>query len=182
MLTVVKCGPTFVVSKSTLNLVFELKNYLSQFMQNAISIFYPQFIDVKFCDYIMNKCAFYNEISDFWLGNFVHIGIFVQVASGGREIIPKWLFALIDKDTEQVSLSLKMHITPLLMQMKYKGFPLFHKRDSGWCFVVPNNNEKVIDLKSEGYKEVKLLMADFEKLGCSKKQFSCFKIPHASGN
>ena len=113
--------------------------------------------------------------------------LFFQRACNGRNECPSWLLPLIDAEKERVSLTLKMHITPILMQMRYKTCPLFHTRHSGWCFLKeelsPGSKRRPdLDENLSGYKTVKLSDDDLSRLGNSEKGlFRCLKMPHASG-
>ena len=105
-------------------------------------------------------------------------------------MVPKWIFDLVNNKQSRIGLSLKMQITPLLMQMRYKQFPLYHRRASGWGFLVPAAGALVcsaftdcepFENPDKTYSEAKLDAGDFETLKVPPGSLHFFKLPHASG-
>lgn len=66
--------------------------------------------------------------------------------------------------TREMKISLRTRITPLLLKLKWEGYPLVWTDSCGWCFKVPIIDDLLEDLKSKNYIEAKLDDGDFEKL------------------
>ncbi|TPX33040.1 DNA-directed DNA polymerase [Synchytrium microbalum] len=50
---------------------------------------------------------------------------------------PAWYRELWEGDEERIKLTLTKRVTPYLLKLQWKGFPLYHCAAYGWTFVVP---------------------------------------------
>ncbi|KAL9939560.1 hypothetical protein V8E36_001377 [Tilletia maclaganii] len=86
-----------------------------------------------------------------------------------------------------MDLSIRSKIAPLLLELSWKGFPLFHSREHGWTYRQPATsaeNENSEDGASSGRRKPLTfkLEADKELLSQAEKGGVIFqKLPHASG-
>lgn len=104
---------------------------------------------------------------------------------------PEWyrdLFKTITIDgakRREMNISVRTRITPLLLKLKWEGYPLFWTDSIGWCFKVPYNEEVFEDLESKNYKKVQLnedeYMKYIDSLHKEGKIYQLFKIPHPDG-
>lgn len=93
---------------------------------------------------------------------------------------------LINGKKEKVmNITVRTRITPLLLKLKWEGYPLFWTDSVGWCFKVPSD-EKICDaLLKKNYAVAKLDEDEFEKLlpllRDGPVKYELFKVPHADG-
>lgn len=85
----------------------------------------------------------------------------------------------------ELNLSVRTRITPLLLRLKWEGFPLIWTESAGWCFKVPNEDEIVDRLLAKNYTKAKLSEEEFEQflpeLRDAGNFYELFKIPHPEG-
>ncbi|CAK9440115.1 uncharacterized protein LODBEIA_P42150 [Lodderomyces beijingensis] len=84
-----------------------------------------------------------------------------------------------------MSLTLKSRITPLLLRLKWEGYPLFWVDSQGWCFKVPFDEDIMESLKQKHYVRAILteeeIDATYDALNQLGKSFVLFKVPHPDG-
>ncbi|CUM65179.1 uncharacterized protein PRCAT00002807001 [Priceomyces carsonii] len=104
---------------------------------------------------------------------------------------PEWYRELfrtsVDTDgVREMNLTVRSRVTPLLLKLKWEGFPLLWTDSAGWCFKVPFEDELIDDLQSKNYIRPKLSEEEFEKLlpelRDSHHNFELFKVPHPEGS
>ncbi|CAI5760665.1 unnamed protein product [Candida verbasci] len=93
---------------------------------------------------------------------------------------PEW-YREINKGNEY-KLSIRSRITPILLKLKWEGYPLFWIDSQGWCFKVPYDEDIIRQLEAKQYKQAKLTEDEIEmtmdQLRPSGKSYILFKIPH----
>lgn len=100
---------------------------------------------------------------------------------------PQWYRDLYRSGEVQLSLSLRTRVTPLLLRLKWEGFPLFWTTEYGWCFKAPYNELVIDDLNKRNYTRVlpREREADNDAnddiLELLDQGFTLFKIPHPNG-
>ncbi|OBA21261.1 hypothetical protein METBIDRAFT_78284 [Metschnikowia bicuspidata var. bicuspidata NRRL YB-4993] len=105
---------------------------------------------------------------------------------------PEWyrdLFKTVKSETgessKQLNLTVRTRITPLLLRLKWEGYPLIWTDSAGWCFKVPNKEEIVEEILAKNYHIAKLSDEDQERmipeLRDDGNYFELFKIPHPAG-
>ncbi|KAI5969821.1 MIP1 [Candida margitis] len=101
---------------------------------------------------------------------------------------PEWyreLWGSISPAGSQMNLTLKSRITPLLLKLKWEGYPLFWTNSEGWCFKVPFDEEVFAYLFTKKYVRATLteeeIDATHELLYEDGKSYVLFKIPHPDG-
>lgn len=115
---------------------------------------------------------------------------------------PEWyrdLFKTLTTDsksgekTRDMNISVRTRITPLLLRLKWEGYPLFWTESNGWCFKVPYDEQEYISLESKGYLKAKLDEKDLESYieelrgyesneSGINQSFELFKVPHPEGS
>lgn len=99
---------------------------------------------------------------------------------------PEWYRELF-KSTggREMNLSLRTRITPLLLRLKWEGYPLFWVNSQGWCFKVPYGDDEVIEkLEAKNYIQPQLPeeeMDILDSLRANGKAYVLFKVPHPDG-
>ncbi|KAJ3065574.1 DNA-directed DNA polymerase gamma mip1, partial [Podochytrium sp. JEL0797] len=58
---------------------------------------------------------------------------------------PKWYRELWNSKENAIKISSNMRITPYLMHLTWRGFPLYHNRAFGWLYRVPESETSTID-------------------------------------
>ncbi|GEQ72640.1 hypothetical protein JCM33374_g6327 [Metschnikowia sp. JCM 33374] len=85
----------------------------------------------------------------------------------------------------QLNLTVRTRITPLLLRLKWEGYPLIWTDSAGWCFKVPNEDKLVDVMLSKNYNKAKLSEEDQEimipELRDDGNCYELFKIPHPAG-
>lgn len=103
---------------------------------------------------------------------------------------PEWYRELF-KTTEDIygekikelTISVRTRITPLLLRLKWEGYPLFWTESNGWCFKVPFNDKKDDELTKKGYVKAKLTEEDIELYydDLTGGSHELWKVPHPDG-
>ncbi|KAK6203384.1 mitochondrial DNA polymerase catalytic subunit [Scheffersomyces amazonensis] len=95
---------------------------------------------------------------------------------------PEWyrdLFRVAIKGEKKMNLTIRSRLTPILLRLKWEGYPLFWTDIHGWCFQVPFNERVIDQLKSKNYIELpRGDLLDYEDI---LKSDVLFKVPHPDG-
>ncbi|KAF8003814.1 hypothetical protein HF325_001262 [Metschnikowia pulcherrima] len=105
---------------------------------------------------------------------------------------PEWyrdLFKTAKNDAgesiRELNLTVRTRITPLLLRLKWEGYPLIWTDSAGWCFKVPNEDAIVDAMLAKNYMRAKLSDEDMEKmlpeLRDDGNNYELFKVPHPAG-
>ncbi|KAG2731438.1 hypothetical protein G9P44_005854 [Scheffersomyces stipitis] len=103
---------------------------------------------------------------------------------------PEWyreLFKTTDGATKQreMNLTVRTRITPLLLRLKWEGYPLIWTDSQGWCFKVPFDEEIFTKLETQNYIRAQLNQKDLDlllpELRDNGNSFELFKVPHPDG-
>jgi DNA polymerase gamma 1 len=99
-----------------------------------------------------------------------------------HQLVPKWYWAQMkaEKDADSISMevTVRSRIAPLLLRLKWEGFPLFYSREHGWTFRVP---------KEENYTTTRCCLhfsLDEDsalQVGSASGAFKFYKLPHKDG-
>lgn len=85
----------------------------------------------------------------------------------------------------EINISTRTRVTPLLLKLKWEGYPLLWTDSSGWCFKVPFNEETIKSMEEKSYPRAKLNDEDLEKflpqLRDNGNNYELFKVPHPEG-
>ncbi|KAF8515485.1 DNA polymerase family A-domain-containing protein [Hysterangium stoloniferum] len=107
---------------------------------------------------------------------------------GGRnDVIPKWYWQLgkagVKTGPENLDITVRSRVAPLLLRLKWQGWPMFYSREHGWTFRVER-----AALTNKTYttrqKELSFYEAEDETLKISSAddgEFAFFKLPHKDG-
>ncbi|KAI9483935.1 MAG: DNA polymerase family A-domain-containing protein [Benjaminiella poitrasii] len=87
---------------------------------------------------------------------------------------PKWYKDAYDTKEDKLKISLRSRIAPLLLRLKWQGYPLHHLRSYGWCYKVPlaavtpssTHDESKSVLKDDNYYYFKVPHKDGESANC----------------
>lgn len=79
---------------------------------------------------------------------------------------PKWYKDAYDSKAEKLKISTRSRIAPLLLRLKWQGYPLHHLSENGWCFKVPL-------LEATENQTAKSVLTD--------DNFVYLKVPHKDG-
>lgn len=105
---------------------------------------------------------------------------------------PEWyrdLFKTVTDDNgeklKEINLTVRSRITPLLLRLKWEGYPLIWTDSAGWCFKVPLKDEVADEMLEKNYIKAKLSEEDFEmllpELRDDGNSYELFKVPHFDG-
>lgn len=104
---------------------------------------------------------------------------------------PEWYRDLFksgkDPKTGQrkMNLTVRSRITPLLLKLKWEGYPLIWTTSNGWCFKVPYEEELIEKMLAKNYTKAKLSEEDMElmlpELRDNGEVYELFKVPHSDG-
>jgi DNA polymerase gamma 1 len=99
---------------------------------------------------------------------------------------PEWYRDLFRGTSGRImNLTLRTRITPLLLRLKWEGYPLFWVDSQGWCFKVPYGDQEAIEkLTAKNYTQPKLPEEEFdvlESLQSGGTSYVLFKVPHPDG-
>ena len=99
---------------------------------------------------------------------------------------PEWYRELFKSSSKtEMNISLRTRITPLLLRLKWEGYPLFWVKSQGWCFKVPYSEELVAELKEKNYVQVRLtgdeIESTYDALNPAGQSYVLFKVPHPDG-
>lgn len=87
--------------------------------------------------------------------------------------------------TREANITIRTRITPLLLKLKWEGYPIVWTVSEGWCFKVPFDENVIADLTAKYYKEAKLNEEEMEKflpeLRDDGNNYLLFKVPHPEG-
>lgn len=106
---------------------------------------------------------------------------------------PEWYRDLFKTTTEkdgeklrEMNITVRTRITPLLLRLKWEGYPLIWTESAGWCFKVPYEGEVVDIMLKKNYTKAELSEEDFEMMMPELRDngipHELFKVPHPEGN
>ncbi|KAI8083387.1 DNA polymerase family A-domain-containing protein [Gilbertella persicaria] len=52
---------------------------------------------------------------------------------------PKWYKDAYDTKSDKLKISIRSRIAPLLLRLKWQGYPLHHLANNGWCYKIPSD-------------------------------------------
>lgn len=84
---------------------------------------------------------------------------------------PKWYKDAYDSKTEKLKISLRSRVAPILLRLKWQGYPLHHIPSYGWCFKVPRGEATITQttksvVQDEEYVYLKVPHKDGEEANC----------------
>lgn len=88
-----------------------------------------------------------------------------------------------DKGRE-MNITVRTRITPLLLRLKWEGYPLIWTDSNGWCFKVPYEDEIVDAMLAKNYTKAQLTSEEFEAMLPELRDngvYELFKVPHPEG-
>lgn len=99
---------------------------------------------------------------------------------------PEWYRDLFKSSCgKEMNLTLRTRATPLILRLKWEGYPLFWVSSQGWCFKVPYGDEEAIErLTAKNYIQPQLPeeeMDIIDSLRENGKAYVLFKVPHPDG-
>lgn len=105
---------------------------------------------------------------------------------------PEWYRDLFKTTTEkdgerlrEMNITVRTRITPLLLRLKWEGYPLIWTESEGWCFKVPFVNDTVEKIQAKNYSKAQLSEEDLEimlpELRDDGNAYELFKVPHPEG-
>lgn len=98
---------------------------------------------------------------------------------------PEWYRDLFKSSDRQIRLSVRTRITPLLLRLRWEGYPLYWTDSCGWCFKVPYDEKAIAELTAKNYSQAKLSEEDIElhypRLRDDGNFYELFQVPHPDG-
>lgn len=105
---------------------------------------------------------------------------------------PEWYRDLAKTTTEkdgerkrEINITVRSRITPLLLRLKWEGYPLLWTESAGWCFKVPYEDEIIDAMIAKNYPKAILSEEDHElmlpELRDGDMAYELFKVPHPDG-
>lgn len=108
-------------------------------------------------------------------------------AGGRAEFVPSWYWQLGKASrrtsADNLEISVRSRVAPLLFRLKWQGWPLIFSRDHGWTFRVAREALNDGTFKTR-QKELSFKHADDQTLREASEdegQFAFFKLPHKDG-
>ncbi|KAG7665589.1 MIP1 [[Candida] subhashii] len=92
---------------------------------------------------------------------------------------PEWYRDLF-REKKTMHISLRTRVTPLLLGLKWEGYPLVWHQTQGWCFRVPSVHR--IDMRKKGYTVVTKTAELHQALNQGERTYLLFRIPHPDGD
>ncbi|KAF3991692.1 hypothetical protein FT663_01003 [Candidozyma haemuli var. vulneris] len=104
---------------------------------------------------------------------------------------PEWyreLFKSSQSDNGEkervMNITVRSRVTPLLLRLKWEGYPLLWTDTSGWCFKVPYDEEIIDSMLAKNYTKARLSPKEFEEMLPELRDngvYELFKVPHPEG-
>lgn len=105
---------------------------------------------------------------------------------------PEWYRELFRSSTDangtksrEMVLTVRTRITPLLLKLRWEGYPLYWTDLCGWCFKVPISEKLEEELQAKKYVQARLLEEDIllhmPELRADGKYYDLYRIPHPDG-
>lgn len=103
---------------------------------------------------------------------------------------PEWYRELFKTSSDngdkgrEMNITVRTRITPLLLRLKWEGYPLIWTDSSGWCFKVPYEDEIVDAMLAKNYTKARLTNEEFEAMLPELRDngvYELFKVPHPEG-
>jgi len=108
---------------------------------------------------------------------------------------PQWYRDLCKPRTETPIITIRSRLTPLLLGVQWKGYPIYHLAAKGWCYKVPQNEildkdpvnltdlivacrQKIEDKGQDPSKSKELQV--YERAN-AQSDFNFYRIPHPQG-
>lgn len=104
---------------------------------------------------------------------------------------PQWYRELFKpvpgkKGEREMNISVRTRITPLLLRLKWEGYPLLWTDSNGWCFKVPDDETVLNQMFGKNYIQPNLTEDEhielLEELREGTRNYQLFKVPHPDGN
>ncbi|OAV96665.1 hypothetical protein PTTG_02949 [Puccinia triticina 1-1 BBBD Race 1] len=95
------------------------------------------------------------------------------------KVWPQWYWLLARRGIENIGLTTKSQMTPLLLRLSFCGFPLYRSKQHGWVFRIPLNELK------DPYLARTPLSFNFERdpiFVSNQEDAVFFKVPHPDGD
>lgn len=126
-------------------------------------------VDTKLCD-LADKARELVDQPDVWQNDpwLSQLDWYVNPRQRKLKGAPKWFKDAYDTKADRFKISIRSRIAPLLLRLKWQGYPLHYLPSQGWCFKVAR--EKLGEENLQGLMHV---MAD--------EQYAYFKVPHKDG-
>ncbi|KAF8578913.1 hypothetical protein K439DRAFT_438357 [Ramaria rubella] len=102
--------------------------------------------------------------------------------------VPKWFWQLgkpkLVSSIENLDITVRSRVAPILLRLKWQGWPLVHSREHGWTFRVERKalkSGKFVTRQKElsFYHEADEVL---RAISCDEGEFAFFKIPHKDGD
>lgn len=94
---------------------------------------------------------------------------------------PAWLKKLYDSKTSTFKVTTKTNIVPYLLRLKYKGNPVHHIQNHGWCFLDDSVNHEIIKQSKDHIIPIKAVSHESNEI-IYDKGFAFKRIPHPDLN
>ena len=125
-------------------------------------------LDIKLRDLAEKARAFVDEPKEWqkdpWLSQ---LDWFVNPRQRKLKGQPKWYKDAYDSKAEKLKITTRSRIAPLLLRLKWQGYPLHFLTASGWCFKVPA-------LEANEAQKLKSILQDDD--------YYYLKVPHKDGD
>ncbi|KAG8702197.1 DNA-directed DNA polymerase gamma mip1, partial [Ceratobasidium sp. 394] len=97
---------------------------------------------------------------------------------------PKWYWELTAPkpglEPGTVDLTVRTRVSPLLMRLSWLGHPLFHSRQHGWTYRVPEDKLDTVSTTSQALTFHDEADVRLQKM-CEDGHFAFYKLPHKDG-
>ncbi|RKP35211.1 DNA polymerase family A-domain-containing protein, partial [Dimargaris cristalligena] len=112
-----------------------------------------------------------------------------QFATGGeprphsRQFLPgkpAWLKSVWDRSNDTIRVTSRTRITPYLLKLKWRGYPLYFSDQYGWTFRIPRANRDQISDKPLAFP-TDPLDPQYETYPAGDTEGCFFRIPHQDG-
>lgn len=86
--------------------------------------------------------------------------------------------------TRNMNITVRTRITPLILRLKWEGYPLIWTDTAGWCFKVPYDEDIINAMLAKNYTKARLSPKEAEQMLPELRDdgvFELFKVPHPDG-
>ncbi|TPX62628.1 DNA-directed DNA polymerase [Powellomyces hirtus] len=97
---------------------------------------------------------------------------------------PNWYLDLVDKLDKKLWITLSKRITPYLLRLKWKNFPVYWTKSFGWTFVVPKDEQYKLNDNSLRFSSIEQEASretPYDSRASHDKDHVYYRIPHPGG-
>lgn len=94
---------------------------------------------------------------------------------------PQWYRELYDSKSQRVKVTQRSRVTPYLLKLAWRGFPLYHTKSMGWTYVVPRSQKPPDELAKPLAFSTDPRDPNFDDVAAADRNSFYYKVPHKDG-